>query len=258
MFVLLIFCGQQGYRTFKDYKKVTNKLVNSDVQPAKNPREEKTFTLFAAAVRQDNLPAAVKTPLAAEIEGIVRSDDAWLSFAVIKTPGGQKSYREGEPLAGFNDAYIQEINKDNVVVNYEGATQVLVLNKPDYLSQEKVIELYKTKIEESLKAKKMLATEQTPQPILINLDIKQKRIFAGEALGNKLSGNYAHSEFEYSSALTDQNKPLAQYKSEKFIGIGKNGNLGKIVRDLSGQGSPQNEIDDISAFSEKIVNNLPK
>ncbi|MEL4868574.1 type II secretion system protein GspC [Pantoea agglomerans] len=132
MFVLLIFCGQQGYRTFKDYKKVTNKLVNSDVQPAKNPREEKTFTLFAAAVRQDNLPAAVKAPLAAEIEGIVRSDDAWLSFAVIKTPDGQKSYREGEPLAGFNDAYIQEINKDNVVVNYEGVTQVLALNKPDY------------------------------------------------------------------------------------------------------------------------------
>ena len=62
----------------------------------------------------------------------MRSDDARLSFAVIKTPGGQRSYREGEPLAGFNDAFIQEINKDNVVVDYEGATQVLALNKPDY------------------------------------------------------------------------------------------------------------------------------
>lgn len=132
MFVLLIFCGQQGYFTFKDYKKVTNKLANSDEQPLKTLREEKVFTLFTAAVRQDNVPAAVKAPLAAEIEGIVSSDDAWLSFAVIKTPGGQKSYREGEPLTGFNDAFIQEINKDNVVVNYEGATQVLALNKPDY------------------------------------------------------------------------------------------------------------------------------
>ncbi|HCT3169757.1 TPA: type II secretion system protein GspC [Enterobacter asburiae] len=132
MFVLLIFCGQQGYLTFKDYKKVTNKLANSDAQPLKTPRNEKTFTLFTAAVRQDNVPTAVKAPLAAEIEGIVRSDDAWLSFAVIKTPGGQKSYREGEPLTGFNGAFIQEINKDNVVVNYEGATQVLALNKPDY------------------------------------------------------------------------------------------------------------------------------
>ncbi len=132
MFALLIFCGQQGYLTFKDYKKVTNKLAKSDEQPLKNRREEKKFTLFTAAVRQDNLPTATKAPLAAEIEGIVRSDDAWLSFAVIKTPGGEKSYREGEPLTGFNDAFIQEINKDNVVDNYEGATQVLALNKPDY------------------------------------------------------------------------------------------------------------------------------
>ncbi|MEG5550674.1 type II secretion system protein GspC [Enterobacter wuhouensis] len=132
MFVLLIFCGQQGYLTFKEYKKVTNKLAKSSEQPFKQRHEEKKFTLFTAAVRQDNLPAAVKAPLAAEIEGIVNSDDAWLSFAVIKTPGGQKSYREGEALTGFNDAFIQEINKDNVVVNYEGATQVLALNKPDY------------------------------------------------------------------------------------------------------------------------------
>lgn len=132
MFALLIFCGQQGYLTFKDYKKVTNKLANSDAQPLKTRRNEQTLTLFTTAVRQDNLPAAAKAPLAAEIEGIVRSDDAWLSFAVIKTPGGQKSYREGEPLTGFDDAFIQEINKDNVVVNYEGATQVLALNKPDY------------------------------------------------------------------------------------------------------------------------------
>jgi general secretion pathway protein C len=32
-------------------------------------REEKTFTLFTAAARQNNAQVAVKTPLAAEIEG---------------------------------------------------------------------------------------------------------------------------------------------------------------------------------------------
>lgn len=132
MLALLIFSGQQGYFTFKDYKKVTNRLANADAQPLKNRREEKTFTLFTAAARQDTGTAALKAPLAAEIEGIVRSDDPWLSFAVIKTPAGQKSYREGEPLTGFNDAFIQEINKDSVVVNYEGITQTLALKKPDY------------------------------------------------------------------------------------------------------------------------------
>lgn len=132
MFVLLIFCGQQGYVIFKDYKKVSTKLANADKKPQKNRRTDNTFGLFTAAVRQSNQPAAVKAPLAAEIEGIVSSDEAWLSFAVIKTPGGQKSYREGESLSGFDDAYIEEINQDNVVVNYEGTEQVLALKKPDY------------------------------------------------------------------------------------------------------------------------------
>jgi general secretion pathway protein C len=62
MFVLLIFCGQQGYLTFKDYKKVTNKLANSDAQPLKTPRNEKKFTLFTAAVRQDNAADGGKSP----------------------------------------------------------------------------------------------------------------------------------------------------------------------------------------------------
>lgn len=132
MFLLLIFCGQQGYVIFKDYKKVSNKLANTNVKQKKTVQDEKPFTLFSAAVYQEHSPALVSTPLVAEIEGIIRSDDAWLSFAVIKTPGGEKSYREGENLTGFNDAYIEEINKDNVVVNYKGTAQVLALKKPDY------------------------------------------------------------------------------------------------------------------------------
>lgn len=35
MFALLIFSGQQGYLTLKDYKKVTNKLAKADLQPLK-------------------------------------------------------------------------------------------------------------------------------------------------------------------------------------------------------------------------------
>lgn len=132
MFVLLIFSGYQGYILFKDYKKVTNKLANSEPK-IRTPREEgKSLALFQPAVWQESTQVAVKTPLAAEVEGIIRSDDAWLSFAVIKTPGGQRSYREGENLQGLNDAYIEEIHNDNVVVHYEGATQVLALKKPDY------------------------------------------------------------------------------------------------------------------------------
>lgn len=132
MLVMLIFCSQQGYVVYKDYKKVTNKLANADKPALKKTDAEKSFGLFTAAVRQSNAPAAAKAPLSAEIEGIIRSDESWLSFAVIKTSAGQQSYREGEPLVGFDDAYVSEINQDNVVVQYEGAKQTLALNKPAY------------------------------------------------------------------------------------------------------------------------------
>ena len=132
MFVLLIFCGQQGYMVYKDYKKVTNRLSDSKQNTQKKSHDETQFVLFTPAVMPAQQPAAVKTPLSAEIEGILSSDEAWLSFAVIKTPAGQKSYREGEMLAGFDNAYIAEIHPDNVVVNYEGAPQVISLKKPDY------------------------------------------------------------------------------------------------------------------------------
>lgn len=132
MFVLLVFSGQQGYIIYKDYKKVSNKLAAANNDTQKLRVAEKAFGLFKPADRQQSLTAEVKTPLAAEIEGIVSSDEAWLSFAVIKTQGGQKSYREGENLVGFDDAYIKEINQDNIVVQYEGSDQILALKKPDY------------------------------------------------------------------------------------------------------------------------------
>lgn len=132
MFVLLIFCSQQGYVIIKDYQKVAKKLADREVRPLKQRREEKPFALFTAAVRQQNQPAVVKKPLSAEIEGIIRSDDAWLSFAVIKTQNGQMSYREGEKLSGFDDAYIESITKDSVIVNYDGTSQTLALKTPDY------------------------------------------------------------------------------------------------------------------------------
>ena len=60
MLVMLIFCSQQGYVVFKDYKKVTNKLANADKTPLKPRNSDKTFGLFTAAVRQADVPAAEK------------------------------------------------------------------------------------------------------------------------------------------------------------------------------------------------------
>lgn len=89
MLVMLIFCSQQGYVVYKDYKKVTNKLANADKPALKKRDAEKNFALFTAAVRQSYAPVATKAPLSAEIEGIIRSDESWLSFAVRPLPGSR-------------------------------------------------------------------------------------------------------------------------------------------------------------------------
>lgn len=132
MFILLIFSGQQGYVVFKEYKKVSDKIADADNAMSSEPVKAQEFVLFQPAVYQDAPQRTVKTPLGAEVEGIISSDEAWMSFAVIKTPSGQQSYREGESLTGYSDAWVEEINRDNVVINYQGSAQTLALKRPDY------------------------------------------------------------------------------------------------------------------------------
>lgn len=132
MFILLILSGQQGYVVFKEYKKVSDKIADPDNAISSEAVKAQQFTLFQPAVNQDALPRTVIAPLGAEVEGIISSDEAWMSFAVIKTPSGQQSYREGESLTGYNDAWVEEINPDNVVISYQGAPQTLALKRPDY------------------------------------------------------------------------------------------------------------------------------
>lgn len=132
MFVLLIFSVQQGYVVFKEYKQAANSGPDKAPALSRTQQSEQAFALFKPAAYQPVAQQATKKRISAEVDGIINSDEAWLSFAVIKTPVGQKSLREGDPLPGYNDAYIDEINPDNVVVSYEGERQVLALKRPDY------------------------------------------------------------------------------------------------------------------------------
>lgn len=133
MFFLLLFSGQQGYVVIKNYKKVTDQQSDTPELPAAPQGQRGAFALFQPAVQPRDMdkPLSPK-PLAAEVDGIISSDEAWLSFAMIKTPAGVQSYREGESLVGFDDAWVEEINRDNVVVSYQGGEQVLALKRPDY------------------------------------------------------------------------------------------------------------------------------
>ena len=142
-------------------------------------------------------------------------------------------------------------------VNVSLASKV---DAPTFSTQDQIQERYVQKLTDELKSKGLLADEQTVQPILLSFDIKQKRVFAGEDLkflGSKAIGKYAHSTLQYTSTMTYDNKDLANYVSSEKISLGKSGSLGKIVRDLSGKGSPDNENEDIDGFAKYIIEQLP-
>lgn len=132
MFILLILSGQQGYIAYKDYKKAVDKLTGARIRAGESTTAEKSFSLFASEAQQRNEGAQVQEPLSAEVDGILLSDEAWLSLAMIKIAGQQQSYREGDTLAGYDDAWIETITQDSVVVRYHGVAQTLALKRPDY------------------------------------------------------------------------------------------------------------------------------
>lgn len=134
--------------------------------------------------------------------------------------------------------------------------------RPEYLTQETMTNLYKEQIERNLKVKNMLADESTVNPIGINLDINQKRIFMGEGFSKvgkeALVGNYGTSEIQYNSTITANSIELASYKSGKYVSVGNSGSFAKVFRDLAGKGKPEHEIIDVKNFAERIVSELPK
>ncbi|MCS2172287.1 type II secretion system protein GspC [Scandinavium sp. TWS1a] len=136
MFVLMMLGGYQGYIAYKDYKKVVDKLTGAKHRARKTGEEATPFLLFTPTVEQVNTQTVTLTPLSAEVEGIVHSDEAWLSFAMIKTGGQQRSYREGDTLSDHDDAWVEAINKDRVVVQYQGVSHALELKPPDYFKGE--------------------------------------------------------------------------------------------------------------------------
>ncbi|MBU3847051.1 MAG: hypothetical protein H9855_08760 [Candidatus Acinetobacter avistercoris] len=168
--------------------------------------------------------------------------------------------------AQFYKPYKSKIDVENIQPKkYElGNINVTLSSKKEainFLTQEEIHARYIQKLTEELKNNNLLADEQTIKPITLNFDIQQKRIFAGEDLefiSPKIVGKYAHSTLIYQSNLKYNNQELAELNQSEVLSIGKKGSLSKIIRDLSGKGKPENELEDIDAFAHYMINQIPK
>ena len=179
-----------------------------------------------------------------------------LSFATTSNAKPTQFYK---PYKNANT--IENIQPKRYLINNVNVVLLSKTDANDFLTQEQIKTQYIQKITEQLKARNQLADEHTPQPISVNFEIKQKRVFAGEDLkfiSTKLGSKYAHSTLQYQSTLINHDIELARYTSEEKISLGKKGSISKIVRDLSGSGKPENELEDIDGFAQFMVEQLPK
>lgn len=101
-----------------------------------------------------------------------------------------------------------------------------------------------------------LAAADSPA-IELNVDIKYKRVFFGEAFG--LSKGFATSTFSYDSDLKCDEQICARYSSaELFANKGVFGNLLKVGKQLSMTGGPEDELSEIAMYVNEIMENLPR
>ncbi|QBJ09490.1 type II secretion system protein GspC [Rahnella aquatilis] len=69
---------------------------------------------------------SVKLPLF--LKGVLTSTDSRRSLAILQGPTGQHSYREGEKLADVENAYLQSVKPDEVLIRTPKGTAILYLS----------------------------------------------------------------------------------------------------------------------------------
>ena len=180
-------------------------------------------------------------------------------MAVITFTANAKPTQFYKPYKNTNT--VENIQPKKYLIESVSVNLSNKVNAPSFLTQDQIEERYLQNLKNELKSKGLLADGLTAQPISLSFEIKQKRVFAGEDLkflGSKAVGKYAHSTLKYTSTMTYDNKELANYVSAEKISLGKSGSLGKIVRDLSGSGKPENALEDIDGFVHFIIEQLPQ
>ncbi|WP_140920118.1 type II secretion system protein N [Limnobaculum xujianqingii] len=136
--LILGFCGLGAFQAYHTYDSHKNYTLNSNIKHAahkvKKVEEAMPVTLALFNAPQKAAPGAVKkAPLVLDISAIVYSSKPGLSIATVNQGGKQISYREGEKLQGYDDAWIDSIEKDSIQIRDKGDIETVQLKNPDYI-----------------------------------------------------------------------------------------------------------------------------
>ncbi|AWH88375.1 PDZ domain-containing protein [Limnobaculum parvum] len=124
-----------AYNTYDSHKDYT---LSSDIKHSshkkKKEEEIKPVTLALFNAPQKAAPGAdKKSPLVLDISAIVYSDKPGLSMATVNQAGKQVSYREGEKVQGYEDVWVDTIEKNSIQIRYKGDMETVQLKNPDYI-----------------------------------------------------------------------------------------------------------------------------
>lgn len=136
--LILGVCGLGAFQAYHTYDNHKNYTLNSNIKHSANKTkkvEEATpVTLALFNTPSKAVPGAVKkAPLVLDISAIVYSSRPGLSIATVNQGGKQVSYREGEKLQGYDDVWIDSIEKDSIQIRDKGDTETVQLKNPDYI-----------------------------------------------------------------------------------------------------------------------------
>jgi hypothetical protein len=116
--------------------------------------------------------------------------------------------------------------------------------------------LFSNQVAEELQKNGLLAAAGE-DAIEVNVDIRYKRVFMGEAVG--LNKGFGGSRFTYSSSLVQGGKVFANYQSEEMtVSSGVVGNLLAIGKQLTMTGSAADELTHIATYSRAIAGTVPR
>lgn len=137
-----------------------------------------------------------------------------------------------------------------------------LIQKEGYLTKENIQQVYIDALNKELITQNKNTKDTNDNVALVDLDLIHKRVFMGEGFkfvgGEKLVTGYADTVFTYRIKVTYKGEVVQTYKTGKLLTRkgGIIGNFQKMGRDLSGGGTPKNELDDLNKAAKGIIASL--
>lgn len=171
------------------------------------------------------------------------------SSSPTKPNGPFYPYSSATVVQPYVGKKLYKIGTVNVLLNQ-------VVSNPTFPNQDALSQMFTEKLNRQLSVNNLVGDGQS-EVLTLDVDVRYKRIFAGEAFG--MNKGFGGSTFSYSSNLLVNGTHLATNSmGEVRTQAGLVGNLMNIGKMMAQSASTQDEERQIDAYVNKIIDDLPR